>query len=179
MQENNINQNALNWPSLKFYKHHVYGDDIESKTMYDIIFEGEDRCAEQYLKLLTELIDFIEIEMKPEKPNSPEYVVAVMKLLQSQHFAKLFRESQKVDIDCDEALSYVFDRVTQADFQYPLTFIHGDKLSFIELEEEGVKRVTYKPDPCDMKDLIRVTEQFDADPRTDRFFTEYFNCPRY
>lgn len=164
-------------PKLEFYKNHIYADNIGSKTMYNIIFEGEERCAQQYLKLLVRLLSCVELEFKKEKTSSVGCLRTLFRLAAYDLREPLFEESKGMGINVDEVISYVLNRTTKADFQYPLFFTFGEKVSSWIVPacdpKDGVTSYSYKMKPDDGKTYVQGIRKLETDDlSTDKSFRD-------
>ena len=174
----NVNQNALNWPNLKFYKHQIYGDNVGRKMMYDIVFEEDDPRFQQYLKLLMRLLNYVELELKKETPNTAGYSYVLLKLGEYTQSNPFFKECKEMGIDLNEAILYILNRARKRDFQYPLTVMSGDNISFIEPMydlKDGVACFSYEMTPGEAETHRQKIRKLDVDDlAADRSFMDIF-----
>lgn len=175
---NEENVKEFSEPKLKSYKSHIYEGNTAVKTIYNIIFEGDDCCAQKYLNLLVRLLSYIEHDLKKEKPHSLGYANKLFALANDIQFEPLCQECAEMGIDVGEAILYILNRATKDDFQYPLVVFFGDQVGFIEPicePKKGMRCSIYKPELAELKAVVQQAQKLEADDlAADKSFMDIF-----
>ena len=165
----NIVGDGANTEQVKaeFYKYpfRFPGEKMEMRPC--VFFEKRNAYTQQYIRLVTEIADFIEYQVRRKDPSNAALLALLYGLFGHGSLKTLYKESEAMGINPQKVAAYVVSRMAWDNFGNIFTILAGDQLNYINTmyfdDLEGVKCVTYNLTPTEAEERARQIKSFYKD----------------